>query len=426
MQCFIPPDKWYIKFHQRTMINKNKVVSVCDIIMLGCIYALAFFMPISKAIIEISSTLAIVTLVIKKMLQKKILPKTYLNPAIITYLFICGFSIIISSSFRISLETFIFKTIQYLLLYFVIVETITSKKRLLVVLSILIISATLVGFDGIYQYLNAKHIDFLRHRSSAQFHPRITASFDMPNGLGAYLGPIIILALSLSFINFRKRILTVSLIISAVLLFLALAMSRARGAWFGFTAAMLYAAFSTEGKKRTTILVLFLVVLISWMTFPIILKNETKNIFLFFTNTAADRNLILQTGWNMFISEPMLGQGLGTFMDNFYKFSIKNYPYGPSYAHNCFLQMTAETGLIGLIAFLWIVTSYFAKSITVLKNTNDPSNKIIIAGFTASIFGYLANSVFDSNLYVLTLATLFWFLLGLGISTMRIASLQEA
>ena len=71
----------------------------------------------------------------------------------------------------------------------------------------------------------------------------------------------------------------------------------------------------------------------------------------------------------MFLSRPWIGVGLGTFMFNFRKF-IVFYRYGTPYAHNCYLQLISEIGIIGLSAFLLILGLFFFDGIRLLNTRN--------------------------------------------------------
>ena len=69
----------------------------------------------------------------------------------------------------------------------------------------------------------------------------------------------------------------------------------------------------------------------------------------------------------MFIARPWIGLGLGTFMFNFKKFIAEDYKFTASYAHNCYLQMASELGIIGLLAFLSILGLFFYHGIKALN-----------------------------------------------------------
>ena len=82
---------------------------------------------------------------------------------------------------------------------------------------------------------------------------------------------------------------------------------------------------------------------------------------------------------------------------------------GVYYAHNCFLQILAETGLFSLLSFILFCGSVLRAAARRYKKSLD----FLLLGLFCSLCGYLANSFFDVSLYSVQLAFLFWFLMGL-------------
>ena len=91
-----------------------------------------------------------------------------------------------------------------------------------------------------------------------------------------------------------------------------------------------------------------------------------------------------------------------------------------SYAHNCFLQMAADTGVIGLGGFLYLLFVFFKSSISRAVKLKDKFYKVFVLGLLAGILAFLMHSFFDTNLYSLPLAALFWFALGLSGAILKV------
>ena len=66
------------------VLSKTRITKLCDSVILFSIYAIAFFLPISKAIIESFSILAITFYLLKKIINSDGLPETPLNFGIFT------------------------------------------------------------------------------------------------------------------------------------------------------------------------------------------------------------------------------------------------------------------------------------------------------------------------------------------------------
>jgi O-antigen ligase len=120
---------------------------------------------------------------------------------------------------------------------------------------------------------------------------------------------------------------------------------------------------------------------------------------------------ILKTGFGIFLEHPLLGTGVGCF-------AIKE---GESHgglgqwstAHNSFVQVAAETGFIGLIAFLGCFVSCFRTMRSGLKNKQDDDRaKAAAKALMASMTGFLLCGSFLSVAY----SWYFFYLVGLGAS----------
>jgi O-antigen ligase len=88
--------------------------------------------------------------------------------------------------------------------------------------------------------------------------------------------------------------------------------------------------------------------------------------------------------------------------------------------------MAAETGLLGLGAFLWIMITLFKNSLADLKKINNRSYNSILIGLLAGLFAFLVHSFVDTNLFSLKLRYLMWFAIGLIVALRRIALKEES
>lgn len=113
----------------------------------------------------------------------------------------------------------------------------------------------------------------------------------------------------------------------------------------------------------------------------------------------------------MIYERPLIGVGLGGFETAYVKYKLIG--LNSLYAHNHFLQIGAEMGVIGLGAFLWFL-------FTVGKHIKFLSKESKLSSFEIGVFGSLVAVLFhnliDYNLYIPANAILFWVLLGLLIT----------
>ena len=137
-----------------------------------------------------------------------------------------------------------------------------------------------------------------------------------------------------------------------------------------------------------------------------------------------DRRIMWQAGWNMFKSSPWLGLGLGTFMFNFKEFVVDKSFY-IAYAHNCYLQIAAEIGMIGLFSFLLILVFYFWRGVKLLIFTQKTLNWYLLLATLASLTGYCVHMAVETILYSVDLGLLFWLIMGFGIALMNNIETKE-
>ncbi|WP_019851357.1 O-antigen ligase [Desulfitobacterium sp. PCE1] len=127
----------------------------------------------------------------------------------------------------------------------------------------------------------------------------------------------------------------------------------------------------------------------------------------------------------------ILGTGPDTFAIAFPQHDItgKMYAYGNMWEivdkpHNLYLQIAINTGVVSLLAFLFLVGYYIYRSFRLyLFNSFDTSLAQVGVGVFAGIVGYLGAGVFNDS--VVSVAPVFWCLLGLGVSINHMISREK-
>lgn len=118
----------------------------------------------------------------------------------------------------------------------------------------------------------------------------------------------------------------------------------------------------------------------------------------------------------------IVGTGPDTFSFDFPQHDLlgKLYAYGTtnmiiSKAHNLFLQIGINNGVVALIAFMCIIMIYIVDSFKLyaLKNKYDEKQLLGTILFL-SVIGYLFTGLFNDS--VICVAPIFWIILGVGVS----------
>jgi len=113
---------------------------------------------------------------------------------------------------------------------------------------------------------------------------------------------------------------------------------------------------------------------------------------------------------------PLWGTGLGSF-----KYVLLNYRHKVdilmvdgvprqanwNYAHNDYLQLLVECGLLGLLLAGWAIMLWVRQFLAGLKKTLAPEDRILRCGLGCSVIAMLIHSFVDFNLHIPANAFLF-------------------
>ena len=202
---------------------------------------------------------------------------------------------------------------------------------------------------------------------------------------------------------------------------LGLLANKSRGSWLTLLVTTPIAALRYIMQNRTRIFswIIFIVVLSSFFAYTPTYIQRWNSI----TNTTtdhsnADRIWVWKSACNMIRDHPVIGVGLNQFRSVYrahYKF--KQETQDLVHAHNNFVQVTAENGVIGCMGFLYFLGYFLVRSV---KNWRQGKNPYDILVFT-TVLGYLC--LFGQIEYTLDNSSgmrIFWFLLAILLQLKRL------
>ena len=84
------------------------------------------------------------------------------------------------------------------------------------------------------------------------------------------------------------------------------------------------------------------------------------------SSSNSTRLALTQIGWELFLEHPVLGQGVGTFLDRLSEVRFFLYEFGePIDAHSILTKISTEQGVVGIITFAlfigWVCTSIYTR-----------------------------------------------------------------
>jgi O-antigen ligase len=279
----------------------------------------------------------------------------------------------------------------------------------------IVFSVAVVSADGLVQW--ARGVDFLRHQAiqpsgalegvGADFR-RIRASFSNCQSFAIYLVTVLPLLATLLRHGKMETRRTVILGLVSLVALSSFILTYSRGGAVAFLVSILFLVI----LKKDRLLLLALGGLI--VIVPLIVARTPLEWALSRPNPLAflydsSRLLHWQTALNMIKAHPFLGVGINNFPVNYALYKTAGDTFGVWYAHNAYLQLTAETGIIGFCLFLALIGQVFARGWQALAMLRENQKSAAIAlGFLASWVGYLTIGFWESHLQYSDMAVIFW------------------
>lgn len=427
------------------MVNERllkKSFLYLDRAIAACLSLAVFCLPFLKAGIETFVWTAFFLWLLKRALGYRsdcwggLLPRTELNAVLAVFIVINALAVIFTVNAGLSLRAFFGKQLKYLAIYFMLCEVIDNKTRLKCVLMAILASAAIVVVDAGVQYFRGADFFWGHPFSSGYALPRIQSCFGNPNSLAGWSIVVLPLGSSLLFSRLMNRCIKVILIPLAFGLLLCLGMTQTRGAWAGISVAVFLISclflVKTSSRNRIIFLSVFAGLLVLLVVLPRSFKDR-RAVGLNSTAMQTFRGRITsgekggEGSWSVRINlwkeslmiitdHPLLGSGLNTYSTIIQRY--KSPDEGRMYAHNSYLQMATETGVLGLLAFLGVCGVFFKTVLRYLGKNNDP----LVWGLLTGILAFLIHSFFDNHLYAMQLVVLFWFMVGLTMAVTRFRS----
>ncbi|MBI3537039.1 MAG: O-antigen ligase family protein, partial [Chloroflexi bacterium] len=196
----------------------------------------------------------------------------------------------------------------------------------------------------------------------------------------------------------------------------ALAMSWSRGAWLGVGAALVVTVIVQS--RRAFIFSLVVVLIIAAIIFlsslniiPSILAERFEGIANYFgvfdvrgvkvddANFAiVERMAHWQAAFEMFASSPWRGIGFGNYAIAYPRVALPHWSDPLGHAHNYFLNVAAEAGLAGALAYIILWGAAFWHGWRAVRATRG-MNRALAAGLLGMVVGLTVHNSFD-NLFV--------------------------
>ncbi|HWZ45685.1 MAG TPA: O-antigen ligase family protein [Candidatus Saccharimonadales bacterium] len=348
---------------------------------------------------------------------------TFSNPL---YLPIAAFAALVlgqmilgTSSATYATRTEVWKYAAYGALFLVIdssLKTRDRQSRFLVLLSVfgfcLALFALAQDFAG-----NGK-IYWLRATHWKSFFGPY-ANRDHYAGLMEMLTPLpLVFCFDRSIDAWKKTLFALFSILMAVTIFL----SGSRGGMIAFTVEIFFLSVcyaKLAGWRRATVLTLVFLTLVAgslvWLSTSETLGRMASLRHPLDRELSGMRISILQDGSSMASQHPLIGWGLGAFPVVYPQFRSFYTDLFINEAHNDYLQILIETGIVGLAIVLWFIITLYRHSLGQIFAPESSVSGIRLSLLTGCT-GILVHSAMDFNLHIPANAACFYVLCALAVS----------
>jgi len=122
-----------------------------------------------------------------------------------------------------------------------------------------------------------------------------------------------------------------------------------------------------------------------------------------------------KTTLQIFFHNPILGVGLNAFATAYPQYDSWNGNLRVENAHNDYLQVLAEMGVVGFVAIVGFIFLLFKSGVTTIGHTADRLRRDVAIGSLAGCFGILIHSFFDFPLRTTSNALFFLLLCAFAV-----------
>ncbi|MDD3656684.1 MAG: O-antigen ligase family protein [Atribacterota bacterium] len=447
-----------MKRQNNLSLNKNSytewdegifIILIAIIVILPVIfyrYSIPNFAPIKELSLQICVVLSLTMWALKMITTESIYwQESSLDKPIFLYLLVGCLSLIWSINIYQSILA-IPLFIAGPLLFYIITNSIQQQKKIEGLLLILIIVGLVMGIYGILQYFG---IDFNFWKGNIE-RQKVMGLFGNVNYFAEYL--ILPIALTIGISLSKKKIFNRLFLFSALAVMgTTLFLTFTRGSYLAIAVTIpviisfYYRSTSTEPdkqyyKKIVLLFLLLVIVALAIIYIPHPLNKDSTPLGklrqrvtienITFGGSTLRRVAIWKFTWMMIEDYPILGSGVGTYDYHTLKYQAEFfargnnrdiYPHGKAaQAHNEYLQLWSELGIIGLLVFLWLIVSYYRNILKYLSKIKD-EEKAITIGLTGGVTAVLVDALFGFPLQLAASISLFWLFIGLTICQINIA-----
>ena len=320
-----------------------------------------------------------------------------------------------------------------------------GHRRLFVVV-LLLLALVQAGF-GVWQVATKAETVLLWDRPSL-YQARAGGTFIYPNHMAAFLEMVLGWAMAYAVAGRRPNLTTerwvllrIATIYALLMTIVGILLSWSRGGWVAaLIGGVAFVAFSHLRKPwrwGTVGLVLLVLVAVGGIAVSSnVISNRLLNTFestpekgslAVGDKSLGGRTIMWEGSLRILRDYPLLGTGPGSWQWVFQRYKKADYALltRPDYAHNEYLNLAADYGLVGVGLMLWVMVAFFRHA-WVLRGSPDPEKYTFALGALVGVIALLVHCAFDFVLHIpansIVLAAMLGLTAGAEVSPQRFAS----
>jgi O-antigen ligase len=262
---------------------------------------------------------------------------------------------------------------------------------------------------------------------------RLAGTIGEPNQLAAVLVAGLVLSLALMVVVKRNALLRIALAVGAVMCLLAIFLTLSRAGLIALVFATIAAVF-VAGRWRAAAMTFAAGTLAAvFIFFAFVATEEQRGRVTYLGGGGSGRSDIWTIGWRMVEDKPIHGIGVGQFQTSAVHYLLEPglidrsdlIVDSPKVAHNIYLQIQAELGIVGLLTFLTILGFSLRcclRAARLFERSRDSGMEVVARAVFVGLIGILTADFFASEQFSKQL----WLLLGMGPALLAMAMRAEA
>jgi O-antigen ligase len=267
----------------------------------------------------------------------------------------------------------------------------------------------------------------------------VSGSFGTHEALGSFLMLMLPITAAMGIFNKKDEARRIEALAVSLLVTVCLAFSQSRSGWISelvalgvlaLLASKFYSANTAGTKQRFIAAAPFLafagvagiVIAVSGSGMDVVHRAAT---FGAGSNdiSLAERIKLWHAALLMIAAKPIFGWGLGSFPYLASKYTSVALPSAlvasngvnlRNIAHNYYLQLTAETGVVGLGLYVSMVVAFFTVGVNALGKLKDGARKMVLIGVLAAMAGQVVDSITSPSYNIASVSLFQWMIMGIG------------